>query len=120
MRSVALALFCLLPLAGHAQSITCDPNGPLQAMNACAYDEFDRADAALNAAYKKAMAAAREMGFADKLRDAQRLWIPYRDAACEAESMIFEGGRMQPLIRYTCLAELTNERAKHLEFFMEM
>jgi len=121
LRALALALTAALP--AHlpsvlmAQSIACDPEGPQQAMNACAIGDFEAADAALNAAYKRAMAVAKDMGVDTQLRAAQRAWIPYRDAACATDADIFEGGSLRPLILYTCLAALTQERTRHLIAF---
>lgn len=102
------------PFAAQAQEITCDPEGSQHAMNMCAVQEFEAADAALNTAYKRAMSAARDMGIDAQLRQAQRAWLPYRDAACAAEADIFEGGSLRPLILYSCMAALTNERTRHL------
>jgi uncharacterized protein YecT (DUF1311 family) len=48
------------------------------------------------------------------LRKAQRLWIPYRDAACEAAAAPYQGGTIQPLIRLGCLTDLTETRTKEL------
>ena len=97
-----------------AQDITCDPSGTQAQMNVCAFEDFERADAALNAAYKTAMRVAKEGGFDAELREAQRKWLPFRDAACDAEAAQFRGGSIVPLIAYSCLAVLTEERTRHL------
>lgn len=85
-------------------------------MNTCAYQDFQSSDDALNSTYKWAMARAKsfENGSVDALRDAQRAWIAYRDAACNAEGMLFEGGSMRPLIEYSCMATLTERRTKDM------
>lgn len=103
-----------------AQDITCNPDGAQAEMNVCAFEDFERADAALNAEYKLAVDAAKGMGVYDQLRAAQRAWLPFRDAACAAEAAPFQGGTLQPLILYSCLATLTEERTRHLTSFSQM
>lgn len=115
----ALAALALSATPMLAQDVTCNPEGAQAEMNVCAYEDFEAADTALNVAYRKAMATARAGGFDDKLRAAQRLWLPFRDAACEAEAAPFEGSTLQPLIRYSCLATLTEERTKALVVFQD-
>jgi len=97
-------------------------------MNICANMDFQKADAELNAVYKKAMAKMRETdsylsddlkGAADTLRDAQRAWIPYRDKACEAYGFLARGGSMEPMLVSNCRADLTNQRIKELQELVE-
>nr|WP_255572042.1 lysozyme inhibitor LprI family protein [Celeribacter sp. PS-C1] len=92
------------------------------AMNACAHQGWVKADEDLNDTYTWAMARARQSGdpVAEALRTAQRAWIPYRDAACEAEGILFEGGTIQPLIVYTCLEHLTRQRTNEMRAVYEM
>jgi uncharacterized protein YecT (DUF1311 family) len=54
------------------------------------------------------------MQHGNTLLTAQRAWLAYRDAACEAHASPFEGGSLQPLIRATCLSEITAERTRML------
>ncbi len=102
----------LLSLPQPASAEDCD--GTTAQMIACGSPNLDRADAELNGAYKVAMQNARAMGFADKLRNAQRLWIPFRDAACAAEAAPHDGGSIQPLIRIGCLTGMTEQRTQDL------
>lgn len=83
-------------------------------MNACAFKDYEQADAALNAAWKPAKAFGDEIGKGDALLAAQRTWIAYRDAACDAHASPYEGGSIQPLIHATCLSELTAQRTRML------
>lgn len=104
--------------AAFAQTaeIDCDAAMLQREMNICAYQDYQAADAALNAMYQQSMARAKEYGNGsdDALRAAQRAWIPYRDAACAAESQLFEGGSMQPLIEHSCMASLTERRTEDM------
>lgn len=96
-------------------------------MNFCAQADFKAEDGRLNAEYKAAMARARELdsyaetdgpGAAEALKTAQRAWITYRDAACEAESWLMKGGSAEPLVVLTCMATLTAQRADDLALFL--
>lgn len=92
-------------------------------MNQCAGIDFQKADAELNAVYKKAMAKMRETdsylsddlkGAADALRDAQRAWIPFRDKACEAYGFLARGGSMESMLVSNCRTDVTEQRIKQL------
>jgi len=87
------------------------------AMIECSGAEAARWDARLNAAYAAIMKSdAWSAATKGLLRDAQRAWIAYRDAACVAEGeLTAEGGSMSRIIASGCLAELTEARAKALE-----
>lgn len=91
-------------------------------MNTCAKEAWDAADGDLNDTYGWAMDVARSYSdaAAEALRTAQRAWIPYRDAACEAEAILFEGGSIQPLILFSCLENLTRLRTEEMRAIYEM
>ncbi len=80
-------------------------------MNACAEAQFKAADDELNAVWAPAKAAMDRMGGGAMLLDAQRKWIAFRDAACQAEIQPYAGGSIQPLVWYNCLARLTRQRS---------
>ncbi|MEY4983106.1 MAG: hypothetical protein RIR62_1372 [Pseudomonadota bacterium] len=122
----ALALLLLPVLAAplHAEGADCaDPITQVD-MNACAMAEFQAQDAVLNAVWSDAVGLMEgvdallpeaERGALAALRDAQRRWIAYRDAACAAEAWLVRGGSMEPLVLYSCLARLTAERTAGLQ-----
>ena len=93
-------------------------------LNICAALEFDAADKALNAQYKKTRAAMvaidadldNDMKGAEKaLVKAQRAWVDYRDGECEAQGFEARGGSMEPMLVSGCKAELTKMRTKELK-----
>lgn len=82
-------------------------------MNQQAADGFASADGELNRVYReitKRLSAAEKT----KLVKAQRLWVQFRDAECDFESMGVDGGSAQPMIYSGCLESLTRERTKAL------
>ncbi|MBC2861407.1 DUF1311 domain-containing protein [Stappia sp. 28M-7] len=94
----------------------------------CAEKEWQAADARLNTAYSAAMKSMREMdanltadlkGAAEALKEAQRAWIPYRDKACAAAGFLARGGSMEPMLIYSCLADMTKQRTTELEQLAE-
>ena len=111
--------FCLFGTAAVAEKTNCDTTMAQQEMNFCADLAFQAADAALNDAYAEAVKFAREVGgdAEDKLRVAQRAWVTFRDAACDAEAYPNEGGSMQPMVYSYCLARLTDVRRADLIAF---
>jgi len=113
-RFLAGILLVVLGGAAGAQELNCANPQAQQEMNICARQGYEVADAKLNAVYRDAMEFARRAGIAEQLRTAQRAWIPYRDAACETEAGLFEGGTMQPFLRDTCLTRLTDIRTADL------
>ncbi len=122
-----LVLACLsFPAA--AQEIDCANAVTQQDMNQCAYNDWEAADADLNAAYKRAMALLQhwdadlpqaEQGGAKALKEAQRAWITFRDKACEAEGYAMKGGSAEPLLVYGCMRQLTEDRTEQLSTFVD-
>ncbi|EPX86330.1 Uncharacterized protein putative in bacteria [Rubellimicrobium thermophilum DSM 16684] len=113
-------LLALPPGRGAAQTGDCTAPTTQATMNLCAMEAWLAADDALNAAYARAVSAIEALdpdgsrGLEALLREAQRAWIVFRDAACEAEAALYAGGSIEPLIRATCLERLTVERTRDL------
>jgi len=113
-----------------AQAQDCDNPRDQQEMNTCVYGDWQLADGELNRVWKQALQVARQMdaGYlpdgqrpaVDILRDAQRLWIKFRDQTCEAESLAFRGGSAQALLLYACMERLTLRRTEDLKQFAQM
>ncbi|SDU40914.1 lysozyme inhibitor LprI family protein [Stappia sp. ES.058] len=126
---IPLAVFLLMLLAPfevRAQDVDCSDPVTQMEMTYCAEQDWQAADRELNAAYGRAMAAMKRMdadladsptlaGAADALRNAQRAWIPYRDAACAAYGFQARGGTMEPMLIYQCRADLTGQRTRELD-----
>ncbi|HEV7252330.1 MAG TPA: lysozyme inhibitor LprI family protein [Mesorhizobium sp.] len=131
MKIIGFAAFALAALAtsAWAQEPQPDCENPVTQMdmNICAGEDFSKADEALNAVYRKVMAAMRDtdaelkemspdlVGAADALKKAQRAWIDYRDGHCELAGFEARGGSMEPMLISGCMAELTQARTKELQ-----
>ncbi|MEP2715711.1 lysozyme inhibitor LprI family protein [Pseudophaeobacter sp.] len=120
---VALLTGLTLALLPNLASADCSDPQTTHAMRSCAAQDYERADAALNAAYKAAQRSMKQLdqdlpddlkGASKALLQAQRAWISYRDAACAAEGFQFRGGSFEPLMILICKTELTEQRSDQL------
>ena len=100
-----------------------DPQTQL-ALTMCAGQEFEKADAELNAQYKltrdvmrreDAEADETAKGAENALVQAQRAWIAYRDAHCISDGFEARGGTMEPMVVAKCQAEATRKRTEELK-----
>ena len=124
---VALAMIAAQP----DDAIDCNNAMNQQDMNFCAEQEFERADAELNALWRRVIAEERAndaeynreyvatgappVNAEQALREAQRAWIAFRDAQCTYEGYENFGGSLQPLTEATCRTRMTRERIAQLQ-----
>lgn len=85
----------------------------------CLGAEYEAVDAELNRTYEAAMGYLVETPSQDLLIGAQRKWIAFRDAACEAEASVWEGGSIQPIVQVTCLIRITEARTDDLAAILQ-
>lgn len=138
LRLLATGLSMILANAAFAQAdINCAKPELLtqRGMNHCAEVFYQMADEDLNLAYRLAREtlAENEKNIAQGrpslpddytsgvilLRDAQRAWIQYRDAACSVEGHLHFGGSIRPLIVSSCKETLTRARTESLRSAFE-
>ena len=88
-------------------------------MNACAEDAWKKADAELNAVYKKLQSRNKEDARASKLLTAaERARLAFRDAECEYGAADNQGGSIFPLVYFGCLDKLTKARTNQLKRYL--
>jgi uncharacterized protein YecT (DUF1311 family) len=109
-KTILLILFVALGPACKAQTQS--------EMNEEAFGDYQKADAELNAVYKEIIKDASEKQ-KKLLVQAQKDWIKFRDSKCAYEASIYEGGSMQPMVRYSCLEETTKARTEDLRLILE-
>ena len=128
-----MILSALFALAAAAQEpeIDCDNAMAQFELNACAYREFERADAAMNAQWKVTAARMKAIdadfdrtqdnrpGYFDTLLAAQRAWLTYRDKHCAGEGYTMRGGSAEPMMISGCQTQLTDARTKQLKELIE-
>lgn len=84
-----------------------------QEMNQCAQDNYVIANDSLNKLYKYILQGLDEGG-QQQLADAEEQWSTFRDAQCAFESDYVEGGSIAPLIKASCLEQVTDNRVAEL------
>ena len=101
-------------------------------MSMCTHAEAEVWDRFLNAEYKALMAASKVMdedeaayfpefaNRADKLREAQRAWIAFRDAECALAYAQWGAGSMRHIAGSDCMMRLVAERTIALREMREM
>ncbi len=128
-----MMLMSLMLLAAAAQDpeIDCDNAMAQFELNACAYKEYERADAAMSAQWKITSARMKERdreldrstdkrpGYFDTLLAAQRAWLTYRDKHCASEGYAMRGGSAEPMVISGCQAQLTEARTVQLKELIE-
>ncbi|MFY7933057.1 MAG: lysozyme inhibitor LprI family protein [Microcystis aeruginosa] len=101
-----------------AQNPNCNNPQTQSEMNICASIAYQNADRKLNQVYRQLLpklSAARKQ----KLISAQQAWIKFRDSSCEFERSAYEGGSLAPMIYGFCLANVTEQRTKDLQRYLE-
>jgi len=124
MSRLSLLLLALLPFAASAAppGKACDDARTQLDINTCAAADATAADAELNAVYRQVMQKLQGQPVAiEKLRAAQRLWIPLRDADIEARYPVGKDenprvlyGSVYPMLYSSNKAALTRQRTQWL------
>lgn len=94
-----------------------NPDSTTLSLRECLGAEYRRQDARLNGAYARAMSGVGPVAQA-KLRAAQRAWIAFRDADCQAV-LAANGGTMAPVLADLCYLDRTIQRADDLATFSQ-
>jgi uncharacterized protein YecT (DUF1311 family) len=115
----AALAYLLLPAAGAVtqkprQTQPCEERSSQAEASACAYREYQAADAELNKVYKQ-LSAKLDAEALEHLKRAETAWIKYRDADCEYEDSFYMGGTMRPMVNSFCMARVTKARTAELK-----
>lgn len=136
--AVALVVFLMSATAFAAEKMNCDPDsglidgacfaqkrepaggenkckddGTQQDMNVCAGLNFEKAERALNEAYKSVLAKSSKTD-QKVLRQKQRDWNQKRARDCREFAKPYEGGSMHAFEYSGCMKEATDRRAAEL------
>lgn len=123
MKALIILALLLVPATAAAQELNCENPMSQVEYTGCAFRSYEETDAELNRIYGRAIARAKEMDadfqpgpvpLADLVRDAQRAWIPFRDAACSVEAGMARGGTAANQWFAECLEKLTRRRIDDL------
>jgi len=118
------ALVMLLGSCAMAQAETnCDEAQTTADMERCAKTAFDETEARLNDTYRQVMsflkqpdmpgsdyAAARQ-----KILSAQRSWVAFREADCEARYILVGSGSLRNIVLLNCRQQRAEQRIDELQ-----
>jgi len=90
-----------------------------QEMNSQAKNAHNKADLEMAKIYRSLMSSLSSQNDKNLLLDAQRAWIKYKESHCKSLANQYQGGSMYPLVLYSCLEELTIERKKQLQQYLD-
>ena len=115
-----------LSLSGFAYADGCNPGGTQLEINQCAQQEFERSDQQLNVTYQALIKKMQhDPRYVERLREAQRQWIKYRDAeldamfVCAEENVRICWGSMFDLLYSNAKSDLTRERTHRLQGYID-
>jgi uncharacterized protein YecT (DUF1311 family) len=113
MRTVLPLLLAIAATATPAFA-QCDGKKTTADQIECLGPALKTADTELNRVYQKAV---KELPAEDatRLRKAQRAWMAYRDAHCDADQKRYAGGSIAPVVFAQCRLTLTQRRSKEIE-----
>ena len=124
MKKIALVIFLL---SSNALALDCNKAISTPEINACAKQEQEKVEAELNAVYKEVMKSLSEPDTEYEkpsevkaaLIEAQRAWIKFREADCNAVYIQNQGGTIRTVMYISCMQQRAKQRIKELRNFIE-
>jgi uncharacterized protein YecT (DUF1311 family) len=97
----------------NAKDNPCDTSATTPDLYYCFSGALEKSDAELNQLYRRVQTVVEGDDLA-KLKAAQRLWVQFRDANCDAEYELYDGGTAAPVVKLACLEAVTRHRTEEL------
>ena len=98
----------------NANDGLCQSSLTTSQMTNCFATALKKADFELNGYYQRIQTVVDGDGLAE-LKTAQRLWIQFRDANCDAEYELYSGGTAASMVKLACLEATTRHRTEELQ-----
>jgi len=114
MKRIALLFMGLAAYANVAFALDCAAPLTQKDMNECAYEAFLDASADYARSYKTlgdGLSAAQKK----QLLRMQKSWMAYRTQVCDFESSASQGGSVQAMVKWQCMARMTKQRTDELD-----
>ena len=114
----ALTLISGAAVAGSGDAATgahapCWQSGTTVEITNCFAESGKQSNVELNRTYARIMTVL-EGGDRQRLRKAERAWAAYRDATCDAEYELWDGGSGGPAALLACVDRETRRQTEHL------
>ena len=118
-----LSFITLVCASSFAHAIDCNKALNTMEINECASIEQQKVEAKLNQVYQRVLKGmekdyASDGNFADMKKsfvNAQRAWIKFREADCDAVYQKNIGGTIRNLVHITCMQSHAKKRMEQLE-----
>lgn len=101
-----------------AQQPNCKNAQTTADLNACSSQDLQAADTKLNQLYQQLLPKISSQQ-KQRLNKAQLTWVKFRDETCDYTAGQFDGGSAATFVYNSCLAEVTKNRVKDLEGYLE-
>lgn len=98
----------------NAKDAPCQNVGSGADETACFAATAKKSDAELNELYRRVLTVV-DGDELVKLEAAQRLWMRFRDANCDAEHELYLGGSAASMVKLACLEAVTRHRTEELK-----
>lgn len=88
-------------------------------INQCVYRDFQQKDEELNRIYQQyytKLDGTRK----EQLKQAQLVWVNFRDLSCQYEADYYQGGSLAPMVYSSCLKDKTKERISDLKNYIAL
>ena len=88
-----------------------------KSMNDCAHRNYKREEQLLEKSTQQILTqidASRQRSF----KAVQQTWVQFRKQQCSFDASRYDGGSMAPMVYFTCMAELTQQRNKELNVIL--
>jgi uncharacterized protein YecT (DUF1311 family) len=105
-----------------AEDVNCDNAMTTHDINLCADAELQKVEKNLNVVYQRVMAAlakAEDPTVRTQLLEAQRAWVKFREADCDAVYSHHQGGTMRTVMHIGCMQQHAERRIADLEEFLQ-
>jgi|HubBroStandDraft_6_1064221.scaffolds.fasta_scaffold139600_4 uncharacterized protein YecT (DUF1311 family) len=110
---ILLFFFAFFAVAGTAMA-QCEEKRTTLDISQCLSGELKKADAELNRTYEQTLKRVKASD-ADLLKKAQRAWMEYREAHCQAEFELWDGGTGGQIALPQCKLTLTKRRITEIQ-----
>lgn len=122
--SFTISLVCVF-VASSAHALNCETAIATPDVSECAKQEQMVVEEKLNRVYQKALKHLNELDAEQdskskqKLIQAQRTWVKFRDADCDAMYTQYEGGTIRSIVYIDCMQKHAERRVEDLEAIYE-
>jgi uncharacterized protein YecT (DUF1311 family) len=118
MKKLKFALVFGLLSAKSLMALDCANAQSQYELSMCAQQESKMADKELNQVYKELMSRLDEEG-KNKLKDAQRKWIKFKEANADFAADAYRGGSMEGMVYDDAIKASTIQRVKEHKDLLE-